>query len=252
MTEPMHTECITLTQANPFQIWGQYGGTFNPKYIQGNMFLQGSSRQFRGGSSGGDPPSRGGGNAPLPGNNPAQIGQTLTNVAMMMTNDGGSLQGNSPMVFASSHNKSKDFLKEFDLWHMANYNSRGMNSPYKQVVLALSYIQGPCVADWVRRQVRVLRKLVMHSYQPVVLMNEVLWRLFEKEFKLAFIDIEKEQNAHQQLLSLRMKGEDLDQYIAEFEWLCDTAGWEWNTKGTITQFQHSLKDGLHHAILEQS
>jgi hypothetical protein len=34
----------------------------------------------------------------------------------------------------------------------------------------------------------------------------------------------KEQNAHQQLLSLRMKGEDLDQYIAEFEQLCDVAG----------------------------
>jgi hypothetical protein len=52
-------------------------------------------------------------------------------------------------------------------------------------------------------------------------------------------------------MALKMKGDNLDGYIAEFDHLSLEAGWEPNVKGTTILFCKGLKTLLHCAILEK-
>jgi hypothetical protein len=44
--------------------------------------------------------------------------------------------------------------------------------------------------------------------------DEDLWKAFEKVFDVAFTDLVDQQQAHQQLINLKMSGRDLDTYTA--------------------------------------
>ena len=70
----------------------------------------------------------------------------------------------------------------------------------------------------------------------IPLEDEVLWTLFERDFRNAFTDSQKQLLAHQKFLKVKMQGNALDEFIAEFEHLCSEAGWSSNDVGTITQF----------------
>jgi hypothetical protein len=62
----------------------------------------------------------------------------------------------------------------------------------------------------------------------------------------------KVQNAHQKLMHIKMKGDALDEYIAEFQTLRAKASWGSNDTGTIMLFKQGLMPGLHCAVLEKT
>ena len=74
--------------------------------------------------------------------------------------------------------------------------------------------------------------------------DEVLWTLFERDFRNAFTDSQKQLSAHQKFLKVKMQGNALDEFIAEFEHLRSEAGWSSNDIGTITQFRRGLNTGV--------
>ena len=80
--------------------------------------------------------------------------------------------------------------------------------------------------------------------------DEVLWTLFERDFRNAFTNSQKQLTAHQKFLKVKMQGNALDEFIAEFEHLRSEAGWSSNDIGTITQFQRGLNTGLFKAIVQ--
>jgi hypothetical protein len=80
--------------------------------------------------------------------------------------------------------------------------------------------------------------------------DEDLWRVFERDFRSAFTDSQKQLTAHQKFLKVKMVGNSLDEYIAEFEHLRSEAGWTSNDIGTITQFRRGLNTGLLKAIVQ--
>ena len=80
--------------------------------------------------------------------------------------------------------------------------------------------------------------------------DEVLWTLFERDFRNAFTDSQKQLTAHQKFLKVKMQGNALDEFIAEFKHLCSEAGWTANDIGTITQFWCGLNMGLLKAIVQ--
>ena len=84
----------------------------------------------------------------------------------------------------------------------------------------------------------------------IPLEDEVLWTLFERDFRNAFTDSQKQLTAHQKFLKVKMQGNALDEFIAEFEHLHSEAGWSSNDIGTITQFRCSLNTGLLKAIVQ--
>ena len=76
--------------------------------------------------------------------------------------------------------------------------------------------------------------------------------MFLRDFQLAFTDTTKVQSAHQELLDLKMKPEDLNSYISSFEHLHTRTGWGADDAGTIMLFKKGLTNGLHRAILEKT
>ena len=55
--------------------------------------------------------------------------------------------------------------------------------------------------------------------------NEILWQVFERNFRSMFTDRNKKTNAHQKFLEVKMKGDELEDFIAEFKHLRVKAEW---------------------------
>ena len=91
--------------------------------------------------------------------------------------------------------------------------------------MALSFIQGPRVNDWVQTQAEALdlkTRCLVHPYQQT---DKALWDDFEVDFRGAFTDTAKEQEAYNKLMSLGMSRNDVDTYISQFDTLVARAGW---------------------------
>ncbi len=78
-----------------------------------------------------------------------QVGQPL---AFM---DGG-LKGTVPANFDGNRKNTKQFTQEFSLYRMINQDSTTMRNPYTRVVLALLFMRGPAINNWVLQQMERL------------------------------------------------------------------------------------------------
>ena len=58
--------------------------------------------------------------------------------------------GTPPRVFSGDCAEAENFLDEFQRYVRVNYGVPGFESPIRLVALALTYIQGPTVANWAR------------------------------------------------------------------------------------------------------
>ena len=65
-----------------------------------------------------------------------------------------------------------------------------------------------------------------------------------------FTNSQKQLTAHQMFLKVKMQGNQLDEFIAEFKHLRSEAGWSSNDIGTIMQFWCSLNTRLLKAIMQ--
>jgi hypothetical protein len=79
--------------------------------------------------------------------------------------------------------------------------------------------------------------------------NEQLWNLFEADFRQAFTNTHKAQDAQCDLQSIRQK-DNLNSYILEFKRVARDAGVPLNNIGTITLFKKGLKKGLLNNIID--
>ena len=59
------------------------------------------------------------------------------------------MKGNPPTIFTGDRSKSDNFLREFKIYHMANSQNNSMLVPLDRIGLAISFIRGPMVNDWV-------------------------------------------------------------------------------------------------------
>ena len=100
---------------------------------------------------------------------------------------------------------------------MCNINTEVMTNPFQQVAMALSYIKGPCVDNWVAQEVkktvdRVYRR--PHNNPPIPLTHcaddEVLWNDFITDFESVYADTASEEQAYVDMMKLEMKGDKID------------------------------------------
>ena len=145
--------------------------------------------------------------------------------------------------------KSKQFLREFRIFRLTNREAPALATPLNHIGVALSYICGKRVDDWVEY---TLNKVDRTLAQGVQLEHKPLWNMFLRDFQLAFTDTTKVQSVHQELLDLKMKPGDLDSYISSFEHLCMRAGWGADDAATIMLFKKGLTNGLHRTVLEKT
>ena len=170
------------------------------------------------GGGGGGPPSSGGGSgppgAPAPGGPPAgplqPLGQNLPpgQVGPVPVAN-GALKGHTPEIFDGNRQKTTKFIREFNLWRMCNINAEVMTNPFQRVAIALSYIKGSRIDDWVAQEAKKTVDWVYgrpHDNPPIPLTHrtddEVLWNDFITDFESAYADMASEEQAYADMTKL--------------------------------------------------
>jgi hypothetical protein len=123
-----------------------------------------------------------------------------------------------------------------------------MNVPYFRAMYALSLMKGPNINNWVNNQVTALRNKTTRQNAPVARTDNTLWTDFNTAFMNAYTDTAKVQTAYEKLMNLRMYKDDLDTFIATFEYLVEEAGFERDAQATINLFAKKLSEKLLQAI----
>src|SRR5580692_10743042 len=157
--------------------------------------------------------------------------------------------GTEPTIFTGNRSQSDKFLKEFKLYKLLNEANESMAIPYKRAALALSFIRGPLVDDWVWERIDHLHD--QHHTHNIPQNDEVHWAEFETAFTDAYTDLHKVTKATTNLQNLRMKQGNLDGYIAEFKTLAGKAGYQLDAPATIQMFLQGLPPGLGRQTLRQ-
>ena len=135
----------TLTQAGARGRPSGEGGHGPPPRDPGQPYPGGGGY---GGPPGGLPGGGGGagGAGPIP---MPQIGPHA------LTANGG-LKGTTPTIFDGNRKHTKQFTQEFTLYRMINQDSPTMCNAYTRTTLALSFMRGPAINDWVLQQTEKL------------------------------------------------------------------------------------------------
>ena len=202
----------------------------------------------------GAPAAGGGGGG---GAQPAQSAAP-TPQAGPIPNANGAMKGYAPEIFDGQRKKAAKFIRELGLWETCNIRNEAMTNPFQREALALSYMKGPKVDDWVLQQGGQLAIQVQgnHWANPPTQgthldTDEQLCTKFVTDFERTFTDTASAKRAYGDLMKLEMKGDDIDEYIAAFEHLIIRAGWERVAKGSLEMFKQGLRKGIHYTILQR-
>ena len=123
------------------------------------------------------------------------------------TGSNGGPIGSLP-IFDGDRKSSSNWIDRFKIYKIVNKNKEQMTNPYLRVGTALMHIAGPLVNAWAMEQSEKLEDRI--TTQQFSETDEQLWKHFETDFKTAFTDLADQPRAHQELLNLRMGGQDLD------------------------------------------
>ena len=108
---------------------------------------------------------------------PAGAINATTDEAQTPTNEGGrgSLKGSPPKEFDGTRSKSETFRDDFSIYQRINRKNQVMKEPYSRVLMAMSFMKGPKVQDWVRAQMRALDDKVDPQKRGLSEGDETLW-----------------------------------------------------------------------------
>jgi hypothetical protein len=169
-----------------------------------------------------------------------------------------SMIGHPPEIFDGQRKNTSKFMTEFRLWEILNSQNESIVNPFQRVALALSYMKGAMVEDWVSQQldeilIKVQGNQEVNSPIPSTHLDtdEQLWTDFVSNFKRAFTDTASADQAHAELIQLVMNGDEVDEYITKFERLMMKAGWERSAQGSLELFKQGLRKDLHREILQR-
>ncbi len=109
--------------------------------------------------------------------------------------------------------------------------------PYQRSMTFLSYIRGPLVNDWVEEQAQWLIDQVTGGVPHA---EENLWATVETRFHQAYTDMAEKQKAQHSIRELKMKGDNLDTVISQFQSIAKKAGYDLDGEATLDIFQRAL------------
>jgi hypothetical protein len=178
-----------------------------------------------------------------------KINTTTTEATPQQDIGKGSLKGAPPDEFDGTRTNSETFVDAFLIYWKINRNNQVMKEPYSRVLMALSFMKGTKIRDWVKSQMAILDDKVENKGIPYD--SEALWAEFEAAFIRAFTNSTRAQDAYTKLKELKMNNEDLDTYISTHGNLVLRAGWAEDGDAAIEAFRDGLKRPLHLAILRR-
>ena len=133
-------------------------------------------------------------------------------------------------------------MSDWKKYRRANKDTARMREPYTRATLFLTYIQGGNTTEWVDR----LGEWLDYQIDPLnprrtVVENEWLWNSVELAFNRQFADQLTQERAMAELKAgIKMKGEELDDYISHFEALVRHAGLAINDQLVVDIFTAGL------------
>jgi len=142
----------------------------------------------------------------------------------------------TPQPFNRERTKAEAFLRELRLYMMANQGVPGFESPIRHVAIALTFIKGPKVDEWVEAMLHATEQL--HPIQDNV---EYTYTDFLHLFQTQFTDSTKQETAQAALDRHHFKFPFIDQYISNFETLVRKAGYTVGSRETMNYFLKGLK-----------
>ena len=164
----------------------------------------------------------------------------------------GSLKGSPPTKFNGDRKMVKKFLNDFKTYKFLNRKNKTMKIPTNCVALALTFIKGEHVQDWVHEMMKIMEERLKSTLNLMLETNKYHWDSFEDVFRDAFTDTSEREDADNKLQSLHMKEGNLDQYIAKFNQLANLAERNNKTRGLIPLFRQGLPYRLAQACMNQS
>ena len=168
----------------------------------------GGGGEGNGGRGGGNPPAAGG---PPPGHGGGGGGENR-------------LFGQPLDVFTGDRSKTKEFLTQWELYYNLNHLSSIMRASYSRCMLFLTFCKGPLLATWASTMARDISN---RARQPDIgVQDEQLWTHLANSFHRQYADTMEQEHAEDVLQrGIKMKGENLDDYIARYEALTLEAGY---------------------------
>jgi hypothetical protein len=160
----------------------------------------------------------------------------------------GGLRGKAPELFNGDRTKSKAFISDIQIYFKINRNKYDVKNVYSRVLLALSFVKGQNVVNWVGTQTDQLEENLVNICGGDE-DDEDLWREFEKEFKRAFISSTVKETAYVKLQTLKMKGDQLDEYIVDLTTLIEELGWDYDSEMSYHKFREGLPTPLTRNII---
>jgi hypothetical protein len=110
--------------------------------------------------------------------------------------------------------------------------------PLNKCSFFLSLVEGPNVDGWTQQQNQWLEDV---DDDPLILpFKMTAWQVLKQEFRSAFIDYAESERARDQLKKLKMKGGNVDEYIAEFQDLTNRTGSSINDGHGLEMFARGL------------
>jgi hypothetical protein len=180
---------------------------------------------------GGGPPTRG----PPGAMPPAAAAAAVPNIPGIQN---GALKGAVPTMFNGDHTKTDQFICEFGLYQVVNLDNATIISPFQHVALALTFMHGPKVDNWVVQYIdlvgiKVYGNNTTNPPTPAThqFNNEHLWTEFITDFHHTYSNTAEAEGAYAKLMALSMKDSNgqLNNYITKFEMLLCKACWEHDT-----------------------
>src|SRR5260221_4088464 len=120
--------------------------------------------------------------------------------------------------------------------------------PFKKCAYFLSLLEGDKTQGWVAGQNDWLEYVEQDPDELPRRMNA--WQVMQEEFKKAFINYASKEQSYDQLSKLRMKGSEVDEYIATFAKLAREAGVFIKDTKMLRMFSKGLPTQLCDAILQ--
>jgi len=152
------------------------------------------------------------------------------------------LEGIHPDKFNGDRSQTTRFLATFNQFILMNYKANIAKDPIMHSIYFLSLLKGPKCEGWVDAANRWLCHIVEDP--SMIPHRSDAWKELEKRFKEAFSDYAERKRAQDELKKLKMRNNNLDEYLAAFETQALQADIDMNNHTNLQTFALGLPQSL--------
>ena len=146
---------------------------------------------------------------------------------------------NQPKPFTGKREDLKKFLQDTNLYLLVN--SKVYDTDIKKIVFALSFMNKGDMASW--------KEQLLEDAMALKTFNLGTWAQFKKDLNNAFKPYNTPGDAREEMKSIKMGNNTIEEHIAKFKMLVTTSDLNNNSPAIVDYFRDSLSSLLQRKIL---